>query len=120
LKMKYIYWNLHKKCFSIMESGIVIKHASYIVAKNVEFRVRDRGRQRVINEKRKNVHAFVVSDDVKTLMSKPVLIPKGKLIYNPYKHKTFVYKSNGRCIANAKTVYLTSQDGCPRVTVKEK
>lgn len=60
----FVYYNLHKSCWSIKSRerdtyGKVIAHAHELVVANAEFRVGDAGRQRVIAEKRKNVHAGV-------------------------------------------------------------
>lgn len=59
-----VYFNLHRKCFSIraMEGpakGRVVAHADDVILGRVSFRVSEAGRQRVIRERRKNVHAFV-------------------------------------------------------------
>ena len=57
-----VYYNLHKHTFSVQKNGLVILHADYLKLKNVEFRVRQRGNERVRDEKSKNVHAFVIGD----------------------------------------------------------
>jgi hypothetical protein len=54
-----VYYNLHKKCFSIRHKGIVISHANTVKLADVTFVVRKAGRERVLREKKKNVHAFV-------------------------------------------------------------
>lgn len=60
-----VYWNLHKKCWSVKsmdpdcpDRGRVIAHASHVVLHGVTFTVSEAGRQRVIKERRKNVHAY--------------------------------------------------------------
>ena len=53
-----VYWNVHKKCFSIRHNGRVIAHASNLVLDNVSFVVQPAGRKKVLWTKRKNVHAF--------------------------------------------------------------
>jgi hypothetical protein len=60
----YVYYNLHKKCWSIKalsgsSKGRVVAHADAVELMDCEFRVSEAGRQRVIREKRKNVHAGV-------------------------------------------------------------
>jgi len=85
----YIYRNLHKGAtFSIRERGIVVDWQEAFVAYNCHFKVNEKGRQRVIRERHKNVHAFVVADrylpyDVDT----SVLLP---ITYNPYVANTFM------------------------------
>ncbi len=54
-----VYRNLHKKCLSVRQDGIVVCHTNSIVLKNAKFVVREKGRDRVRAEKKKNVHAFV-------------------------------------------------------------
>ena len=45
--------------YSIMHKGRVIARVHQVLLTNVTFVVRESGRQRVLREKRKNVHAFV-------------------------------------------------------------
>ena len=87
-----LYFNLHKKVFSIkaMEGenkGRVIGHAANVFLRDCTFKVNEGGRQRVLKEKRKNVHAYVIgtlmSTDESTIIGKPVY-------YNPYKVSSFV------------------------------
>lgn len=63
----FVYFNLHKKCWSIRamegnQKGRVIAHAQAVELANCTFKVSEAGRQRVLREKRKNVHAGVVGD----------------------------------------------------------
>lgn len=55
-----VYRNLHNGRWSIRSaaSGLVLAHADKVVLCNATFKVREAGRQKVIQEKRKNVHAF--------------------------------------------------------------
>lgn len=41
-----VYRNLHKKCWSIRQNGKVLIHTSYVVLRNVEFKVQPAGRQK--------------------------------------------------------------------------
>lgn len=55
-----VYRNLHKNCLSVRQDGIVRCHADAgVVLFDVTFVVREKGRQRVLTEKKKNVHAFL-------------------------------------------------------------
>ena len=58
----FIYFNLHKKVFSVrsMKSGIVIAYVTEIELDNAIFKVSEKGRQKVLSERRKNVHAGIV------------------------------------------------------------
>ena len=58
------YWNLHKACWSVQDAKMrrVIGHASKVLLREVAFTVSEAGRQRVLAEGRKNVHAFACGD----------------------------------------------------------
>lgn len=84
-----VYFNLHKKCYSVRDkkSRLVIAHLDSIALKDVVFKVSEKGRQRVLKEKRKNVHAVIEGT-----ICCPVEIEalSTKVTYNPYKYKSFV------------------------------
>lgn len=89
----YIYWNLHKDCYSVRFKGKVIGHYDSLVASNVRFRVSEKGRQRVLAECRKNVHAFVVADKIFPKADPMELLDIShfeSVRYNPYRFSTFV------------------------------
>ena len=54
-----VYWNLHKLCWSVRRQGKVIAHADYVSLRDCKLVVQPAGRQKVLAEKCKNVHAFV-------------------------------------------------------------
>jgi len=63
----FVYFNLRKRCFSVkalegMYKGRVIAHRDSLHLQDAEFKVSEKGRQRVIRERRKNVHAGVVGN----------------------------------------------------------
>lgn len=84
----FVYFNLHKKLFSVRDhiTGIVVGHTNMIALENVTFKVSEAGRQRVLREKRKNVHAGVLG----TVKELPVPPPEFSAFYNPYKYDSFV------------------------------
>jgi hypothetical protein len=45
-----VYYNLHKKTFSVKYKNKVVTHSDNLVLENVQFRVRQGGRSRVITE----------------------------------------------------------------------
>ena len=53
-----VYWNLHKKIWSVRHKGRVVGHMKTVDLYNVEWVVQPAGRRRVLQEGRKNVHAF--------------------------------------------------------------
>ena len=64
-KPVYVYRNLHKQCLSVRQGGVVKCHAENVVLMDCEFKVNIKGRDRVREKQRKEVHAgikgFVVS-----------------------------------------------------------
>lgn len=99
-KKVFIYWNLHKNVWSIkdMKSKLVIAHAESVLLTDCTFKVSESGRQRVIRERKKNVHAGVLG----TLTG---VVPRGageQAYYNPYKQDCFTV--NGNRIDNADIV----------------
>lgn len=84
----YIYRNLRTGGFSVKFRGIVIDHSDSLIATNVEFRVSEPGRQRVITERRKNVHAYAAAESYRKVQKVKVdKLPK--ITYNPYLDKQF-------------------------------
>jgi len=86
-KKVWVYRNLRKNCLSVLDPKTrkVIGHTHKIFLLDVTFRVNEAGRQRVLKERRKNVHAFVVGT-VCLKLRKSSLI---RLYYNPYKSYGF-------------------------------
>ena len=103
-----VYYNLHKHTFSVKLNDRVILHVDYVKLGNVEFRVRQGGKEKVRSEKQKNVHAFVIGDLLDYCEFPCENIPNeptDKVVtYNPYKYDSFVYKDSEEPIYNAKEV----------------
>lgn len=87
-----VYWNVHRSKWSIRDkhSRKVIGHADRICLSNALPKVSEKGRERVNRENRKNVHAFI-EGTLERLES----TSGQRITYNPYKHKSFVYKETG-------------------------
>ncbi len=88
----YIYRNLRTGGFSIKHRGIVIKRFKNAIIDNVEFKINESARLRVIAEQRKNVHAFVVSESISDIDKYVSENNLQKIEYNPYKNKTFIWR----------------------------
>jgi hypothetical protein len=107
-KKVMVYYNLHKHTFSVTYDSKVIMYADYVKLGDVEFRVRQGGKEKVRSEKSKNVHAFVIGkllnyceypcDEMPTPSSDKVVT------YNPYKHDTFVFKNTEEPVYYAQEV----------------
>jgi len=97
-----VYRNLHKtledgtKVFSVKnDKGIVEDHVTEIAISRPIFRVGPKGNQRVRDEGRKNVHAYIQGKRMRTsLIDDPTtgihLEEWVKITYDPYQHKSFV------------------------------
>ncbi len=99
------YYNLHKKVFSVVSIqgenyGRVVYHADQVFLNNCRFVVSEAGRQRVIREQRKNVHAFV-----RGTLSTPQDC-KIQVSYNPYKTNSFYIKETGENINQCQSAHL--------------
>jgi hypothetical protein len=110
----FVYYNLHKKVFSIKAlegsyKGLVIRHASELTLHNVQFRVSQAGRARVLREQKKNVHAGVVGQwfgGVDQVIKDTSDIA---VTYNPYKYSSFVYADGEQPIFEAQSAYLVNR-----------
>lgn len=120
----FIYWNLHKRCWSIRVSGRVIAHASQVQLRNVVYRVNEKGRQRVLAKRKKEVHAGVKGDlesytTLEGVRSGPYRTAYTDRLYNtddcpalvgynPYKGSTFINKDTGEPIMDSESVLMCS------------
>ena len=84
-----VYRNLHKGCWSIQQNGLVKAHSDEVNLFDCEFLVNEKNRQKVIKEKRKNVHAFVKG----YIWNTPVDLIK-QASYNPYANNYFYDVNN--------------------------
>ena len=110
-----VYFNLHKKLFSVRDckTGRVVHHTQRIWIEDPVFVVRKAGRERVLREKKKNVHAFVrgtwfkvQSDfDVSRLIDHQAC--SDEVTYNPYKYDSFVTKHDAKPIDFGRLASLT-------------
>ena len=96
-----VYRNLHKTTeegthvYSVRnDKGIVVDHVTEIALSKPILRVGPKGNQRVRDEKRKNVHAYIQGMRMReSVIDDPTSGCSGKwekITYNPYLHKSFV------------------------------
>jgi hypothetical protein len=103
----FVYYNLHKKVFSVRalegaNKGRVIAHRNEVSLTDVVFRVSEAGRQRVLIERSKNVHAGVTgqwTDKVEPLQGVAVT-------YNPYLYDSFVNRETLEPVRTASQAFL--------------
>ena len=86
-----VYWNLHKKIWSVQDckSGLVCDHLEHITLEQAKFIVRKSGQKRVREEGKKNVHAFAVGW-VSREQDKDSSPYWHRITYNPYKNDYFM------------------------------
>ncbi|MED5357537.1 MAG: hypothetical protein VYD85_03855 [Pseudomonadota bacterium] len=124
----FVYFNLHRKVWSIKalegpNKGRVIAHSSMVEMSDCSFKVSEAGRQRVLAEKRKNVHAGIVGI-VRTIgenmdpLSRTAMRREANWVrhgghpaytpitYNPYKFSTFVRRSTETPVTSARWALL--------------
>lgn len=89
----FVYYNLHKSVFSVKalegtHKGRVIAHSRTVWLADAISKVSEAGRQRVLLERKKNVHAGIVGRLAAGLGDGQFIFDE--LTYNPYKYETFV------------------------------
>lgn len=106
-----VYRNLQKGGLSIRSRetdtyGLVIDHREGVVLEDVEFVVNENGRQNVLEDNVKNVHAFARGIIAETM---EVDSEGVEVTYNPYEYDSFVSKEDERRIDTAELVVLCSE-----------
>ena len=96
-----VYWNLHRHLYSVQQNGLVVGHAESVALNDVKFKVSQAGRNRVLNEKRKNVHAFIIGT-----VATSGTVGEMRITYNPYKYSSFVDREKETPIFAASSVAL--------------
>lgn len=100
-----VYYNLHKHTFSIQHRvdgrWLVRDYADTVRLTDVTFKVLEGGRQRVLRQQRKNVHAFVIGTLADTVPDTP-----HRVTYNPFKAPTFVRADDGSPVTEAPVAVL--------------
>lgn len=82
LNRKGVVWSI-KDC----KSNLVVDRVEEAYFKNAELKVSEAGRQRVLKQQKKNIHAGVKGTRLKT---KPKVSMWIKASYDPYKNKSFI------------------------------
>ena len=84
-----VYRNLHRKCWSVRQGGLVKFHCDRVNLRDCQMVVQPAGRAKVIRENKKNVHAFVrgyLCNDARVIQA----FCWDDIYYNPYKADSFV------------------------------
>ena len=104
----FCYRNLHKEgvVYSLknIKTNLVEKWLDFVFLTNVEFKVSFSGRQRVLIEKRKNVHAGVIGTLIEPSEISGISFVKCR--YNPYEMEWFM--ANGRRVTKCRYAILNA------------
>lgn len=86
-----IYRNLTKGCWSIKDkkTNRVIHHADVVRLRGCTFKVSQAGRERVVREQKKYVHAYVIGE-LDSFHGVTLLDSWQRVRYNPYINTSFV------------------------------
>ena len=89
-----VFKNWKLGCYNIMRSGKLLTSARQVHLSGVEFLVRESGRRRMIENGRRNIHAYAVGtlvDYVHPEEPRDLDKVSGRSVfYNPYKFSSFV------------------------------
>jgi len=90
-----VYRNLHTGTLSMQTKTAkgwrVTSHPNSVKLENVKLVVKEAGRQRVLKEKRKNVHAWLEGDLIPK-WTRAVMVFE-RVLYNPYKYAVWTTSS---------------------------
>lgn len=113
----YVYFNIRRKLFSVKaleghHKGTVFLHVEEVFLHGVQFKVSESGRQRVLKEKRKNVHAGVVGhvDCARVITDRDE-----QITYNPYRFSSFVKLPDETPVTAANHVRLSIEDNKAKI-----
>ena len=111
-----IYRNLNNGTMSIQvkdnKSWKVVGHVTNAIVRDVRFHIQEGGRQRVIREQRKNVHAW--GEGILIGQFSDSVVAPIALGYDPYTNATFVQRGTKNAIA--KCSYLVVRNNLVFVT----
>jgi hypothetical protein len=105
-----VYYNLHTHVFSIQawdadkKGWRLYDHQDEVQLEDVTFKVYESGRQRVLREKKKNVHAYVIAKRIVPVDHR--ILWWRKITYDPYKYESFVYVKDKQPVGEHKLVLL--------------
>jgi hypothetical protein len=88
----FVYRNLDKPCFIVKcaQTNKILAHAKYVELADARLVVSEAGRERVLREKRKNIHAGVVGKLVKYAFVVPQTMKLATTVsYDPFKRPYF-------------------------------
>ena len=106
----FVYRNLHKGAWSVrsQRTGLVLMHATTVYLRDTRFKASEAGRQRILRERQKHVHAGIEGNVIAINEPPPLDLPSWtRVTYNPYRYATFVEADHPeRTVGNATRVYF--------------
>jgi len=125
----FIYRNINRRIYSIRalegeHKGLIVGYAPVIEVKDASFYVSEAGRQRVLEQQTKNVHAGIVGEIVGCRWYEPRKdgvqfdqielhdVGGTKVTYNPYLYDSFVEVETKNPVAKADRVYIEDRNVC--------
>jgi hypothetical protein len=115
----FVYWNLHKKCWSLRAAsgpfrGKVCYHARGFIITDAIYKVSEAGRQRVLRERKKNVHAGIQGtlESFTPISDNKSIVPQDDMVtvsYNPYRGPYFYQVVSGEKITQSSKVCATDR-----------
>jgi hypothetical protein len=106
----WVFRNWKRHCYSIMQGGLLCASAREVVLGEVEFIVRNSGRERMLATGRKTVHAFAVAKLIERVHPHAVeqlIVRDGRaLIYDANRFETFVNAESLEPITSAQILHL--------------
>ena len=121
----FVYFNLHKKVWSVKalegpEKGRVIAHKEIVHLRNAIPKVSQKGRERVLRERRKNVHAGIVGELIDGIPENSWVTNPVFPTYNPYLYSTFVEKDTETEWLGAALVAMVAGAGVMAMDLEEE
>lgn len=103
------YRNLNKPgCFSVRQNGKVIAHPKALIMLDCEIHVGEKGRLRVLRDRRKNVHAWIRSKQFKEIGKLTDFAEYEELYYDPYFTQHFFSLRTGEIVHRADEIILAN------------
>ena len=120
-KKVQVYRNLNKSCYSVQQGGKVIAHVHGINLINVQFLVAKAGHRKVLETKRKNVHArvtgYIANNDYTAKLIAHCDV-EGVARYNPYVSDRFHNAVTYKPLHRANVVKLSEYDNTGNPLIK--
>lgn len=106
----HVFRNWKHNCYSIMQHGVVVASARQVRLGDVEFRVRDTGRERMLQRQKKNLHAYAIGrllDFVHPTQERNLESVEGRSVfYDPYQFAYFADRETQAEVPGADIVQL--------------